>query len=200
MHDAGKSTGTPRRISPALGLLLAAAGPLACLACGGLGVHPDASLAGMGGASGAGGESGPGVDGDVAWGEAPGETQSPAPVLLGAPLTFDPTASGFALNVVLAKGDPSSLRAHVRAQGAATWGSVTTPEVRGADIAQWAFDGLDPGARYEYEILAAGAGGETPLYSGSAVTQRQPGQSFTFALISDSHIGSDPASYTHLRA
>ena len=196
MRDADKSTGTSRRISPALGLLLAATGPLACLACGGLGERSDASLAGTGGASGAGGEVGPGVDGDLPWGEAPGETQGPDPVLLGAPLTFNPTGSGFALNAVLAKGNPSSLRAHVRAQGAATWEGAATFEVRGGDVAQWSFDGLGAGARYDYEILAAGASGDTSLYSGSTVTQRQPGDSFTFALISDSHIGAD-LSYTN---
>jgi hypothetical protein len=91
----------------------------------------------------------------------------------------------------LAKGDPSALRTHVRAAGTAVWADTITPEVRGADIAQWHLDGLSPGTRYEYQVLSSAETGGNSLYTGSAVTQRVPGDSFTFALISDSHIGSD---------
>jgi hypothetical protein len=98
---------------------------------------------------------------------------------------------GFGLNAVVAIGDPAALRARIRAQGTTAWGDSAVPEVRGTDIAEWAFEGLAPGVRYEYEIVTAGDGGDTSLYSGSVVTQRQAGDPFTFALITDSHIGAN---------
>ena len=110
-------------------------------------------------------------------------------VLQGAPLPFSPTMHGFGLNAVLASGDPATLRAHVRAVGTTSWGAIALPAIRGADIAQWVFEGLSPGIRFEYEILAPVGSAYSPLYSGSAVTQRQPGEAFTFSLITDSHIG-----------
>jgi hypothetical protein len=109
--------------------------------------------------------------------------------LQGAPLPFSPTMRGFGLNAVLASGNPATLRAHVRAADTTAWGAMAPPAIRGTDIAQWVFEGLSPGIRFEYEILAPAGSGYLPLYSGSAVTQRQPGEAFTFSLITDSHIG-----------
>ena len=193
MYDASESVRRRRLLSPGLGLLLVAASSFVLFTCGSLAVRPDASQAGgsENDGSDASGGSGPGVDGASASGEAAGETGDSDFGLLGSPLPYGPTAHGFGLNAVLAKGDPSLLRAHVRAEGTATWGSVAMPDVRSADVAQWAFEGLGPGVRYEYEILAPGASEYTPLYSGSVVTQRQAGDSYTFALITDSHIGAD---------
>ncbi len=111
--------------------------------------------------------------------------------LRGAPLSFAPTSHGFGLNAVLDQGDPSLLRAHVRAEGSTTWTAVTAPVVRASDVAEWHLDGLAPGVRYQYEILAPAEGVDSPLYSGHVVTQRPAGDSFTFALITDSHIGAD---------
>jgi 3',5'-cyclic AMP phosphodiesterase CpdA len=111
--------------------------------------------------------------------------------LLGAPLVFNPTASGFGLNAVLKSGAPAALRAHVRAAATSAWSEPLLPTVRGTDIAEWSFAGFAPGTTYEYEILLpAGDAGPT-VYSGSAVTQRPAASSFTFAIISDSHIGAD---------
>jgi hypothetical protein len=111
--------------------------------------------------------------------------------LLGAPFAFRPTAHGFGLNAVLINGDPSVLRAQVRPRGTALWGDSMQPRVRGVDIAEWELSGLGPGTRYDYEILASEASGERSLYMGSVVTQREAGEPFTFALITDSHIGPD---------
>ena len=151
------------------------------------GSEPDVIDAGQVGQGGDAGEASEGGSTDGAAGEA-GDLVFE---LRGAPLPFVPTAHGFGLNAVLSSGDPSLLRARVHPQGTSTWGSTVLPEVRGADIAQWNFEGLDPGVRFEYEILASVPGGDQSLYAGSAVTQRQPGDSFTFALITDSHIGAN---------
>ena len=160
-----------RSRSPWRGHLLLA--PLVLLlGCGGIG-EPPRTAASSGGAGGG------------------GTTGTPPTGLVGAPLAFSPTAHGFGLNAVVAQGDPPLLVAHVRAAGTATWSDLAAATARGTDVAQWWFEGLAAGLRYEYEILAPDAGGQVRLYSGSAVTQRPPGDSFTFALITDSHIGAD---------
>jgi len=175
--------------------------------CGGL--REPLSAGGTGGAGGGSGGSG-GSEPDVrerddVKGVSENGTDSNDPVpdlgageggdlvfeLRGAPLPSVPTEHGFGLNAVLGRGDPSLLRARVRTQGGAAWGTARLPEVRSTDVAQWTFDGLDPGVRFEYEVLASVASGDQSLYTGSVVTQRQPGASFTFALITDSHIGAD---------
>lgn len=129
--------------------------------------------------------------------------------LRGAPLVFAPTASGFGVSAVTDTADPNELRLHVRAQGAADYGAPLAPEVRAADLAEWHVTGLVAGTRYEFEVttgdfgVAAGAAGqageagaaavvaETVLFDGRAMTERPPGASYTFALLSDTHIGSD---------
>jgi hypothetical protein len=142
-----------------------------------------------------------------------------SPGLLGAPLIVAPTANEFGLSVVMAAGDPGALRVRVRTEGAAAWGAPRTPTVLGADLAEWQITGLSASTRYDYQVSllvgaddvdggldtggldagdvdggADGGGpglGELPLYQGSAVTQRPAGQSFTFAIITDSHIGAN---------
>jgi len=115
------------------------------------------------------------------------------PRLRGAPLVFATTATEFGLNVALASGDPMTLRARARPEGAG-WGSLLSPDLRAPDLAEWRITGLRQGVSYEYQIVDGRADG-TPsvLYSGRAVTQRAPGTPFGFALISDTHIGSDLA-------
>ncbi|HMF41613.1 MAG TPA: metallophosphoesterase [Polyangia bacterium] len=115
--------------------------------------------------------------------------------LVGAPLIFAPTASGFGLSVVLRSGDPSLLRARVRDEAATAWNDIGAPATPAADVAQWSVAGLSPGRRYAFEIFCApGASAETnlscaqPLYGGSAATARAPGAAFTFAVMADSHI------------
>jgi hypothetical protein len=109
--------------------------------------------------------------------------------LCGAPLAFAPTATGFQLSVALASGAPSDLAARARPVGTQAWGAPVIAEVKAVDTAHFTFTGLAAATRYEYEVLDPDG---TPLAAGSTITQRPAGQSFTFALITDTHIGSNP--------
>ncbi len=124
-------------------------------------------------------------------GGSAGTTVVPPQHLLGAPLVFSPTSYSFGVSVVATDGDPSQLGLRARRLGAATYGDLQAPQVPAPDLAQWTLNGLMADSRYEYEIVSKRLGGETVLYQGSAQTQRTAGQAFTFALLSDSHIGSD---------
>jgi hypothetical protein len=112
--------------------------------------------------------------------------------LCGAPMIFRPTANGFAIGAMLSSGDPSQLGVRVRAVGDDTWGPMLPAEKSAYDLAQWSVQGLLPGRRYQYEVrpLGPSVNNAAPaLYSGAAATQRPSGDSFVFALLSDSHIG-----------
>jgi 3',5'-cyclic AMP phosphodiesterase CpdA len=122
---------------------------------------------------------------------AAGTSRDDAPQLLGAPLAFAPSAHGFGLSVVVAAGSPATLGLHVHAAGDADWSETTAPAVRATDLAEWTVAGLTAGARYEYEVIGCSTTGEAALYAGSVVTQRPAGEPFTFALVSDTHIGAD---------
>jgi 3',5'-cyclic AMP phosphodiesterase CpdA len=111
--------------------------------------------------------------------------------LLGAPLIFSPTTHGFSISTVLRSGNPSALQARVRAPSVADWKELGFPSTPTTDIAEWVVDGLDPGQHYEYEIRVVNAldgGQDRSLYLGRAVTTRNPGLPFTFAVLTDSHI------------
>jgi predicted phosphodiesterase len=111
--------------------------------------------------------------------------------LLGAPLVFAPTMQGFGLNVVLRSGDPLALRAQVRDEASPDWMDLGPPSALAADVAQWQVTGLAPGRTYAYEIRTSNVetdASEQSLFSGSAVTRREAGSSFTFAVLTDSHI------------
>jgi hypothetical protein len=135
------------------------------------------------------GMSGSGSGGTVAG--ATGVAGAPAPVfsLLGAPLAFAPTASGFGLSVVLDAGDPTKLNLYVRPASGVTWQPPTGPvRYPAPDLAEWSVEGLEPGTEYQYLLTGFDDDVERTLYLGSVVTQRQPGASFTAALITDTHI------------
>lgn len=113
--------------------------------------------------------------------------------LVGAPLVFTPTTHSFGVNAVLRSGEPAALRLRVRDPSALDWTDLASPSSPAPDIAEWTVEGLESGRRYDYEIrvsgTAEGGGGQDPsLYLGSAVTAREPGSAFTFALLTDSHI------------
>jgi hypothetical protein len=110
--------------------------------------------------------------------------------LLGAPLVFAPTPSGFGVSVVLRTGDPTTLALELRADDTGPWSLADPPLSPAPDIAQWQLRGLLPGHRYSYQVFAPGDGGGStaPLYVGSATTAPPPGTPFTFAAIADSHI------------
>jgi 3',5'-cyclic AMP phosphodiesterase CpdA len=154
-------------------------------ACGGLGVRP-ADRPTIDGGSGVCATKWLGI---VGGGPPQCEAVDGGVHLCGAPLPFDPTGDGFGLNAVVSSGDPTLLNARVRPAGTKAWGGALAPTVRAADTAAWRIGGLAPGTRYEYEIQSPENPAHPPLYGGSVVTQRQPGQPFTFALISDTHIG-----------
>lgn len=112
--------------------------------------------------------------------------------LRGAPLVFAPTARELGVNAALRSGDPAQLRLRARAEGDTEWSPPVEPLERADDLAEWRLAELQPGTTYEYEILDGGSGATTTaLYAGRGVTQRAPDQSFSFALISDPHIGAD---------
>jgi 3',5'-cyclic AMP phosphodiesterase CpdA len=115
---------------------------------------------------------------------------TPTAAIMGAPLLFAPTPSSFGISVVLTGGDPKTLAARVRAAGELGFGPLAQAEVMASDLAEWTISGLKAGTRYEYEIVeVAPPSGQAVLYQGSAVTARPEGEPFTFALLSDSHIG-----------
>lgn len=116
--------------------------------------------------------------------------------LNGAPLAFGPTSHGFRVSAVVQDGSPATLGLRVRAGGVGSWGEATAPAVRATDLAEWTVDALAAGTRYDYEVVGCSVAGETSLHAGNVVTQRPAGESFTFALVSDTHIGADLA-YTN---
>jgi hypothetical protein len=152
------------------------------------------SLAGPGGGSGAGGSGQPTTSAYCdALAAAGAALDGPGHRLVGAPLAFAATTRGFGLSVVLEAGTPATLGLRIRASDTGSWGEAAAPVVRATDLAQWSVEGLAPGTRYQYEVVGCSALGETALHAGSVVTQRPPGDPFTFALITDTHIGSDLA-------
>jgi predicted phosphodiesterase len=128
---------------------------------------------------------------DSADGAPEADTSSPrdVPKLIGAPLIFTPTEHSFGLNVVTTSRGAWELKLCVRADGSTEWRVLGSPALPTEDIAQWIVGGLDAGTRYEYQVLAVRDHEFEPLYLGRARTQRKPGERFTAALLTDSHIG-----------
>lgn len=118
---------------------------------------------------------------------------APGPNLMGAPLVFAPTAKTFSVSAILENGDPADLRAYVRKAGDTEWGSAMKPLVRADDLAEWEFGGLTRNTRYDYRVVLRVDGDEEELYQGKALTKRPEGEAFSFAMISDSHIGANLA-------
>lgn len=122
-----------------------------------------------------------------------GEGDGGAATLLGPPVVFAPTTHGFGVSAVLGQGSLSMLRARVRPRGqsAFSWGPPLEPAMRAPDLAEWTIDGLSPGSVYDYQLSAGAGSAATPLFQGTVTTQRPAGQPFTFALVTDTHIGAD---------
>jgi 3',5'-cyclic AMP phosphodiesterase CpdA len=175
----------------------AAAGLAGALGSGGITAagSAGASAAGTAGSSGGGGagagtagsSGGDGAAGTEAM-AGTGGSENPGVRLLGAPLTYNPTAHGFLLNAVLRSGAPEALRAYVRESDTAARREIVMPTFPADDVVTWSVDGLEPGTRYVYEVTGTDDGAERVLYTGAATTRRNPGDSFTVALISDTHI------------
>jgi hypothetical protein len=97
------------------------------------------------------------------------------------------------MSAVTKASDPGALRARVRRQGQADWGSLFEPTVRAPDLAEWSIDGLAAGTTYEYELVALAGDTIVKTYLGSVVTARPAGAAFSFALVTDTHVGSNLA-------
>jgi len=120
---------------------------------------------GAGGASDRGGAAASaGASGAPSAGAA-GAAGDYGPRLRGAPLVFTPTARGFGVSAALEVGDPTQLQAQIRAEGASDWERPVAPRTPAPDLAEWSFDGLEPGVRYEYAITANDADLEAALYT-----------------------------------
>jgi len=132
--------------------------------------------------------------------------------LLAPPLIFTPAKDGFEVNAVVADGDPRSLRLFIQRATDTGWTEIETVRFPAVDIAQWSINGLSPGTVYPYAIVTNeddlqaldeaedggtdSTAGTNPLpYLGSVVTQREPGESFSVALLTDTHIGADLTFY-----
>lgn len=120
--------------------------------------------------------------------------------LIVAPLIFAPTKERFELNAVAADGNPKTLRLFVQRSVNKGWTEVKTARYPAFDLVEWSVTDLSPGTEYPYAIVTApealkalepGTDSvEHPglLFSGKALTQREPGASFSFALITDTHL------------
>jgi len=115
--------------------------------------------------------------------------------LVGSPLVFAPTATSFSLSVVLASGDPDYVRAVVRPASGGAWVGTGSAEYPTDDVVEWTFYDLSPGTTYEY-LVFADIDEQPELGTGRVTTQREPGQPFTFTLVTDTHI--PPRSYVPL--
>jgi Calcineurin-like phosphoesterase len=146
-------------------------------------------------------DGGPSADGgpDTDAGD-PTESPTPGPALAGAPLLFAPTRQSFGVSALVSQAgvlknpslaDPATLRVRVRLAGSAAWGEPALPTVRAVDLAEWSIGGLMPGTRYQYEVGVPAGDGFQRSYLGSVTTERDPGTSFSFALVTDTHIGAD---------
>lgn len=117
---------------------------------------------------------------------------TPGPLQInGAPLVFSPTPTSFSVSVLLLAGDPVHLRARVRPAGSETWSELESLQVREVDLGDLEFTGLEAGTSYEYQILDAETEELRVLYDGKALTQKPAGANFSFAMISDTHIGAN---------
>ena len=131
------------------------------------------------------------IDGST---DADGPDTSVAPaasatvVLWAPPLVSSPTTSGFDVNVAVGAGDPNSLGLQWRREGSRRWRRAPAADRPALDVAEWHVRGLRAGSRYQYQITETTGDQTTTLYSGGAVTERLPGDPFTFSLITDSHI------------
>ena len=103
------------------------------------------------------------------------------------PLLYAPTAQGISCNMV-AEGGRDRLAFVFCRQGENVW-TPATPSLIGTDVIEWQAQGLSAGTRYMYRIRQGHPSKPPPeLFSGSFSTQAAAGASFTFDIISDSHL------------
>lgn len=119
--------------------------------------------------------------------------------LLVAPLIFAPTKNSFGLNAVVADGDPKNLKLFILKPDNKVWTEIDSVQYPAPDIVEWQISNVSPGTAYPYVIVTSSdvlkkldsADSTKPpglLFSGKAKTQCEPGESFSFALITDTHL------------
>lgn len=122
----------------------------------------------------------------------------PVATLRCAPLLFSPTPTGFSLNAVLENGDPKKLRLQVKTEGDTNWNPPMNPfytdGIGMLDTAIFQATDLSPASAYQYRLLYRRTTFDDAfqlLSEGTLTTIEPPGRSFSFAMLSDTHIGSD---------
>jgi 3',5'-cyclic AMP phosphodiesterase CpdA len=123
--------------------------------------------------------------------------------LTGAPFIFAPTKTSFEMSVVAADGDAKTMKLFVKRSADQGWSEIKTVRYPASGSVEWSVSNLSPGKLYPYAIvtnldalngidtLTNGHTHSGLLFSGETVTQREPGESFRVALITDTHIGSN---------
>jgi len=115
-----------------------------------------------------------------------GGGEPPVTVIRG-PLLYAPTSTGISFNMV-ARGGREKLALELRRDGENGWTPGNRKLVE-TDVVEWHASDLAAGTRYEYRIMEHGPAVQAKeLYTGGFSTTPGAGTSFTFDLISDSHI------------
>ncbi len=116
------------------------------------------------------------------------------PGLAGAPMVVLPTKDSFGVNAVYLGGPTDDLVLRYKSLRGGEGFVEAEPFVQvGSDTIQWNITGLSSGTTYLYEIVDDELYPPRTLFSGRAVTQRDPGASFDFVLLTDTHIQPKPA-------
>ncbi len=103
------------------------------------------------------------------------------------PLLYAPTSDGISCNMVVEEGRELLEMALCR-DGESNWISVA-PKLIGQDVIEWHATGLSAGSRYSYQIRKHEPSEPTKeLFKGGFSTRPKSGTSFTFDLITDSHL------------
>jgi hypothetical protein len=160
------------------------------IATGGISTGGSSGGVSSGGVS-SGGVSSGGVGGGAAGVGAAGGMGPPEYTLIGVPLVFNPTQTTFSVSAVITSGDPRNLQMAWRPATGGDFVHSTTFELPTTDAIEWTVHNLAPGTAYEYRVFrdnSSNGGEEVELARGRATTQRPPGQEFTFALVTDTHI------------
>ncbi len=111
-------------------------------------------------------------------------------VLLTPPLVFATTDSGFGVNVVVSAGEPERLGLDLREASDPRWTPASASrEIGAAEVVQWRVGLLRPATAYRYRVVERVPDAtDAVLYQGSVTTRRNPGDSFVFCMLADTHV------------
>ncbi len=109
--------------------------------------------------------------------------------LQGAPLLFAPTDESVSVSVIVREGNRGLLRLALRDPDRGPWVIQRPPTLLGEDVAEWRVGGLRSAEEREYSVFFEDFEGRSvELFRGTLIPRRPAGQSFSFALITDSHL------------